>query len=48
MRGIVGLLREFKILDSNKNGTVELRDFVASVTNFGIQLTDQDYEILFA
>lgn len=47
MRGVIGLLRQFKILDANGNGTIEFADLVQALSAVGIDLTDLDTRMVF-
>lgn len=50
MRGaksIVGIGRIFKIMDDNRNGTLELPEFTKGVIESKIEMTDVDIRTLF-
>jgi Ca2+-binding EF-hand superfamily protein len=46
-RGLVGLRRQFKIFDTNGNGTLEFNEFKKAIEDYDINLHPKDVENLF-
>lgn len=46
-RGIIGLKRQFKILDDDNSGKIEFNEFEKGLTSFGIEVHPRDVETLF-
>ena len=46
-RGIIGLGRQFKIMDDNGSGTLDPYEFNKAITDFGIQMETKDMATLF-
>jgi Ca2+-binding EF-hand superfamily protein len=46
-RGILGMQRIFKIIDDNRNGTLEIEEFWKALCDFRIQITPEDCRQLF-
>ena len=46
-RGIIGLGRQFKIMDDNGNGTLDPYEFNKAVTDFGVDIETKDLATLF-
>lgn len=47
MQGILGVCRQFRIYDENKNGTLEFPEFVRALTEYNIQVEESDLQHLF-
>lgn len=46
-KGPIGLRRQFKLFDTNGNGTLEFEEFVQALRDFEIDLHPKDLENLF-
>lgn len=46
-RGLFGLKRLFKTFDSNGNGVLEYKEFKAAITNFKLDVEEQDISTIF-
>ena len=46
-RGIIGLQRQFKIMDDNDNKRLELSEFVKAIRDFRVDVSDQEATALF-
>ena len=46
-RGIIGLQRQFKIMDDNNNKTLELPEFAKAIKDFRIDIPGPDVERVF-
>ena len=41
-RGLVGLARQFKIMDDNGSGTLDPYEFNKAITDFGVEVEQKD------
>jgi Ca2+-binding EF-hand superfamily protein len=46
-RGILGMQRVFKIMDDNRNGTLEIQEFWKAVCDFRISISGEECRKLF-
>ena len=46
-RGLIGLSRQFKIMDDNQNKTLEFHEFSKALRDFRVDSTDEDLQRLF-
>lgn len=47
-RGIIGLNRQFKILDDSNDGTLEVEDFQRGLFDYNVEVAFRDIEVLYA
>ena len=45
-RGIIGLKRQFKILDDSNDGTLEFEDFVKGLNDYKVQIDERDVQTI--
>ena len=46
-RGIIGMQRQFRIIDDDNSKTLDLQEFKKGLRDFRVQLSEQDAELLF-
>lgn len=46
-RGLIGLARQFKIMDDNNSGTLDPNEFVKAISDFGIEVDQKDIATVF-
>jgi Ca2+-binding EF-hand superfamily protein len=46
-RGMIGLRRQFKIMDDNNSGTLDMYEFKKGIKDFQVGVEEQDAENLF-
>lgn len=46
-RGIIGLKRQFKILDDNNDGTLDINDFQNGLDDYKVEITGKDLETIY-
>jgi len=46
-RGMIGLRRQFKIMDDNNSGSLDFTEFRKGIKDFQVDVGDQDIESLF-
>ncbi|CAG9332419.1 unnamed protein product [Blepharisma stoltei] len=47
-RGLLGLARQFKIMDDNDSGTLELEEFVKAFRDYRVSMSEEDAQLLFS
>lgn len=46
MRGLAGVKRTFKLFDTDKNGTVEMKEFVKGMESMGFGINDEEAKVV--
>jgi Ca2+-binding EF-hand superfamily protein len=46
-RGFIGIQKQFKIMDDNNSGTIDVREFKKAIKDFKVDLNDNEIQIVF-